>query len=455
MSSSSRTKEKKNRRSKSGFSLLSSLLLSSSLSSTNVFNAENETISYPTSNNTLIQTNENDIDISTCSDGDGSTDIDHDSTMTNISFKEVQEKEDRGQNHEIQVQQPDSSIQSIILLNFVAVIWGTQHAFIKMVVEDCDSSIFSFSRFVLAAIIATVGPLLFETATTTATTNTNDEKDLDRSMKNDSNIGITENGGSISASENNESNANAWRWGIEMGFWMFLGYAFQAVGLEYTTAQRSGFLLYLNIKLVPLFAYLIYQRQISIPTWISALTALTGTALLTFDGSAYDFNIGDAWSIAAAAASAMFILRLEFASKAVSDSSKLNSYSLWVVTFASFIWCLYDGISMTSGEIVGGNDSVGPFAVTLIESIWEKVVGTISQHPFELVYLGGVTTALANYIQTKAQKGISAERASIIYALDPVYGAFFCKFTSWRKVDTVGQFWSCIDHSCGCYKCLS
>ena len=51
--------------------------------------------------------------------------------------------------------------------------------------------------------------------------------------------------------------------------------------------------------------------------------------------------------------------------------------------------------------------------------------GIATSHPIELIYLGGVTTALANYIQTKAQKDISAERASVIYSLDTVYGAFF------------------------------
>ena len=44
------------------------------------------------------------------------------------------------------------------------------------------------------------------------------------------------------------------------------------------------------------------------------------------------------------------------------------------------------------------------------------------------MYLGGVTTALANWIQTKAQRDVTAERASVIYAMDPVYGAIFSYF---------------------------
>jgi drug/metabolite transporter (DMT)-like permease len=54
-----------------------------------------------------------------------------------------------------------------------------------------------------------------------------------------------------------------------------------------------------------------------------------------------------------------------------------------------------------------------------------EIQNLLQQHLWELVYLGAVTTALANWIQTKAQRSIRAERASIIYSMDPVYGAFF------------------------------
>ncbi len=278
---------------------------------------------------------------------------------------------------------PSISIQAVIILNLVAIIWGSQHSVIKMVVDDCDAASFSFARFALATAIAS--PFT-----------PNIKSFLTQTKKNN---GESEN----ALSDEEEQNALAWRWGVEMGMWMFLGYAFQAIGLEYTTAQRSGFLLYLNVKFVPFFANVLFGKQISISTWASAFTALAGTALIAYDGSSLAFNVGDLWSVAAAAASAMFILRLESATNAVKNSAALNAASLWMVTATAFLWCVGNGLR-------GGG-------VT-----WMTVVDTISLHPFELIYLGGITTALANYLQTKAQKGISAERASIIYALDPVYG---------------------------------
>jgi drug/metabolite transporter (DMT)-like permease len=204
-----------------------------------------------------------------------------------------------------------------------------------------------------------------------------------------------------------------------------LGFAFQAVGLGSTTAQRSGFLLYLNVKFVPFLARILLGREISGATWISALTAFTGTALLAYgsgsggNGGAgaysFDLNAGDLWSIAAAAASAMFILRLERASSEVANAAHLNAACLWVVTLLAAVWTVGAG-QVQAG---GGGGSVTEF------HLWADVTGIIYQHPLEMIYLSAVTTALANWIQAKAQRDISAERASVIYAMDPVYGAAF------------------------------
>jgi hypothetical protein len=93
--------------------------------------------------------------------------------------------------------------EAVILLNVVAVIWGSQHPVIKMVVDDCDPAAFSLVRFGLAAFIASLACAPPRSNTTTL----HDEEDSSKTQ-------VT------------------WRWGAEMGLWMFLGYAFQAIGLE-------------------------------------------------------------------------------------------------------------------------------------------------------------------------------------------------------------------------------
>jgi drug/metabolite transporter (DMT)-like permease len=307
----------------------------------------------------------------------------------------------------------DLPSESILLLNVVAVIYGTQHAVIKTVVADSNAGSFTLLRFGLAAILAspyTPGIPKFGGNTDVDV----DEEDEEDSLITDADEKST-----------SASVATVWRWGAEMGFWMFLGFAFQAVGLGSTTAQRSGFLLYLNVKFVPFLARILLGREISGATWISALTAFTGTALLAYgsgsggNGGAgaysFDLNAGDLWSIAAAVASAMFILRLERASSEVANAAQLNAACLWVVTLLAAVWTVGAG----QAAAAGGGESFTDF------HLWADVSGIIQHHPLEMIYLSGVTTALANWIQAKAQRDITAERASVIYAMDPVYGAAF------------------------------
>jgi drug/metabolite transporter (DMT)-like permease len=175
-----------------------------------------------------------------------------------------------------------------------------------------------------------------------------------------------------------------------MGLWMFLGFSLQAIGLLSTTAQRSGFLLYLNVKFVPFFAYLLLGRQISTSTWVSALAAFTGTALLALDGQSIGLNVGDFWSVLAASASAMFILRLEKASVEVPRSAELNACSLFTVAALSGLW-----------TFIGQDGGLSAESMMSTISGLQRIAFT---HPFELLYLGAISTALSNFLQAKAQK---------------------------------------------------
>jgi drug/metabolite transporter (DMT)-like permease len=124
------------------------------------------------------------------------------------------------------------------------------------------------------------------------------------------------------------------RAGLELGLYTFLGFAFQAIGLETTTASRSAFLLYLNVKIVPLLGAALYSKQITLSTWISASIAFLGTCLLSTDGGPP--NLGDLWCVAAAGASALFILRLETFAKQY-NAAQLNSVSFLTGAIASVL----------------------------------------------------------------------------------------------------------------------
>jgi drug/metabolite transporter (DMT)-like permease len=220
-----------------------------------------------------------------------------------------------------------------------------------------------------------------------------------------------------------------------MGFWMFLGFAFQAVGLQYTTASKSGFLLYLNVKLVPLLAWLLLGRPLSASAAASAVAAFAGTALLASSNGvgvggrwpAAGWNAGDAWSVAAALASAMFILRLERASLRVPSAASLNAWCLWVVAGLSAVWAGAPLFLQWLRDPVAAAEA-GPALARDISSLVES-------RGAEIAYLSLVTTALANWIQAVGQRDVPAERASVLYAMDPVYGAVFAHLLLGEDLD--------------------
>lgn len=97
-----------------------------------------------------------------------------------------------------------SAITSCGLLNLVAILWGSQHAIIKLIINDTQPSHYSLLRFAVAA-------LLSSPYTPGIQNLTGKESDFEKVRK-------------------------TWRWGFEMGIWMFLGFALQAMGMEYTVS---------------------------------------------------------------------------------------------------------------------------------------------------------------------------------------------------------------------------
>jgi len=419
-----------------------------------------------------------------------------------------------------------SKAQAVVLLTAVTVLWGSQHAVIKLAVEASGSPAeLTLARFGIAAVLFapwlppfTSGPNA-EFVVTSSSANSDDDED-----------------GTSQRSPASVSTAvtQTWLVGAELGVWMFLGYALQAVALETTSASRSAFLLYLNVKLVPLFAWVFTGRVIQPRTWASAATALAGTCLLANDGAPP--NVGDLWSVLAACASAAFILRLEAAvmptttnepptaaamtaptttttttvtqnpappatvmtvveaaavATAVETTTEettvatanlqpsegaeadgdnvaaaVTACSLVTVACLAFVWAMVDIIgsgavlassslassssvavaaavasaSASAGELLTAPPSSPPEVLTSLlsssslPSAFSRLCQDLSllMAPgsggvggWAVLYLAVVTTALTSWLQAIGQSAVAAEEASLIYALDPLWGAMF------------------------------
>lgn len=185
---------------------------------------------------------------------------------------------------------------------------------------------------------------------------------------------------------------DAWRGGLLAGFFLFLGYAFQTVGLRHTTATNSAFLTGLFVVMVPLLAAAVY-RVWPRPTEVAGvIVATAGLGLFTFRGQALRLNFGDLLTLGCALSFAVHLL------------------------------------------VIGHYTSRHPFErLAVVQLVTVGLLGSASCWWLEQPYLRwtprlwlafGITavlaTALALTVQAWAQRYTTATRAALIFTLEPL-----------------------------------
>ena len=267
--------------------------------------------------------------------------------------------------------QSTEATKAVQTLAFVTAAWGTQHSVAKAALDsvgDGHALELTAARFVVAA---------------------------------------------LALAQFRPKDEETWRWGAELGVWSFLGFALQTVGLETTTATRSAFLLYLNVKFVPLLE-LVNGKTLPRGTWLSAFAALSGTLLLAADSDSINgsWAPGDTLSVLAALASACFIIRLEPASQKASSAEGLASATALSTSVLAFL------------------------------AFWQTETVSITLPPSEVLvaalYLGLVPSALCGYLQTVAQRTVPPSSAAVVYATDPLWAAFFAYFALNERLGPAG-----------------
>ncbi|MGC8787904.1 MAG: DMT family transporter, partial [Anaerolineae bacterium] len=71
--------------------------------------------------------------------------------------------------------------------------------------------------------------------------------------------------------------------GIAIGLFLFGGYAFQTIGLQYTSASKAGFITGLSVVIVPCLSALLLKRMPARQAWLGVILATAGLALLTLE----------------------------------------------------------------------------------------------------------------------------------------------------------------------------
>ena len=181
--------------------------------------------------------------------------------------------------------------------------------------------------------------------------------------------------------------------GAILGTILYIGFALQTVGLEYTTPSKNAFLTAVNVVIVPLIAYLVYKRKVDRYETVGAIITLIGIGFLSLQGS-MTINIGDALSLACAVAFAFDIFYTNHFVK------KEDALSLTIVQFitASFI-------SVIAVFIQGD-----------IPTTFEK------EALYSIIYLAVFSTTIAYVCQNIAFQYTTATKGAIILSLESFFG---------------------------------
>lgn len=187
-----------------------------------------------------------------------------------------------------------------------------------------------------------------------------------------------------------------WIVGAELSFWLWAGYATQAIGLKYTTVSKSAFVTSLNVVVVPVLTVMA-GRRVGWIVWSMVVLAMAGAGVLCYDGS--DPNIGDLWTLGCAITYAMYIFRLErFAGRF--NSTELTFVQLLGVTAFSLPWM--------AGEATIGGAGWGNWSVPTV---------------LKLLYLGTIATLVTTWLQTIGQRSVPGTHASLLYMTEPVFAS--------------------------------
>lgn len=185
---------------------------------------------------------------------------------------------------------------------------------------------------------------------------------------------------------------------IVIGLVLGASYAFQTLGLLYTTPAKTGFITGLNVILVPVGAALFLRQKAGAPVILGVLLATIGLGLLSLNDD-LSIGFGDFLVfICAIAVAAQILLVARYASRV----SPFRLAAIQIATMAvacaiiSLIFEVPAGLPPLSGNVL-----------------------------FAAVFTGLLATTFAFTAQAWAQRFTSASHIALLFTLEPVTAALF------------------------------
>jgi len=184
--------------------------------------------------------------------------------------------------------------------------------------------------------------------------------------------------------------------GAFLGTILYISFALQTVGLQFTTPSKNAFITAVNVVIVPIIAFVFYRKRLNISEAVGAVLALVGIGFMSLQISG-TINFGDFLTF------------------------------LCAIGFAFHI--------IYTAQFVKGED---PIQLTVIQLLTAALIGIVIigtrgelAIPFELnalipvIYLGLFSTTIAYLLQTAGQKLVTETKAAIILSTEALWGTIF------------------------------
>lgn len=202
-------------------------------------------------------------------------------------------------------------------------------------------------------------------------------------------------------------NKNTFKYGVILGLFLFLGFACQTVGLQYTTPGKNAFLTAVNVVIVPFIGALAYRRKIDIHSVLGAFTALIGIACLSLTLDA-PISMGDVLTLVGAVFFALHVFfTTEFMSRGTDTGSVVTVQMAAVCVFAFFCALATGQTDFSRADMPGA---------------------------LMLIYMAVFTTSLCFFLQTWAQSFTSETKAAIVMSMESVFGSFFSVLLGYEAI---------------------
>ena len=184
--------------------------------------------------------------------------------------------------------------------------------------------------------------------------------------------------------------------GFTAGFLLFLGYYFQTVGLDYTSAAASGIITGIYVVILPLISFLFLHNKVSRMDVYASVIAFTGLIIMSAGSSAgFGSRLGDLLTLICGVA---YAVQIAYVSR---YSGSLNSYTFTFYQLLAVTIFSFAAIPISPGGI-------GTFNGYVI---------------FALVFTAIFGSIFGYYVSTIALIYVDPAAAGVIYVGEPVFAA--------------------------------